>query len=112
MWQLHQIAKTYSQRPSSILLDPDDARERPWLAYQIDSAVWMFGTWIDGKLAERTEPVKTGKNKGQTKPKYTLAELLADPVERSRVRRPYRSAGALAQIAATARTAREAGEGE
>lgn len=94
------MAKAYSQRPSTFLgLDPG---ENEWLCYQVDSAAWIFGTWVDGKLAERTEPVKSGKNKGQTKPKHKLDDLLADPATRqqqiqqqAQQRRAHRSARAL-----------------
>ncbi len=78
------MAKAYSQRPSIMLgLDPS---ENEWLCYQVDSAAWIFGTWVDGKLAERTEPVKSGKKKGQTQPKYKLDDLLADPATRQATR--------------------------
>ncbi len=91
------MAKEYSQRPSSYArIDPD---AEPWLAFAFDQSVWMFGTWVDGKLAERTEPVKTGKKKGETKPKFTLEQLLAEPPEPGRIapppRKNYRSARAL-----------------
>lgn len=90
------MAKAYSQRPSALLgLDPS---ENEWLCFQVDAAAWIFGTWVDGKLAERTEPVKSGKNKGQTKPKYKLDDLLADPATRqqqAQQQRQHRSVRAL-----------------
>lgn len=99
LWLVHQIAKEYGQRPSRLLgVRADD---EPWLAFSLDSACWMFGTWVDGKLAERTEPKKTGKDKGKTDPKYTLEQLLADPnAPKPEVRRQYAS---LRRFAARAR---------
>lgn len=95
LWLVHQVAKEYGQRPCTLLgVDPAD---EPWLAFNLDAGCWMFGTWIDGKLAERTEPKKTGKDKGKTEPKYTLAQLLADPdaPRTPQTRRPFRSVRAL-----------------
>lgn len=40
-----------------------------WTAYQFDSAVLWFGSWVEGKLQETTD-------KG--KPKYTIRELVYD----------------------------------
>lgn len=78
------MAKDYGQRPSTLL--HIDATEYEWLAHSVDSATWLWGTYIDGKLHERDE-VKTGKNKGKSKPRYTLTELLAEPEQRAAIRR-------------------------
>lgn len=59
------VAKTYSTRPSVIV-----GIENDWQAYQFDSAVLLFGVFIENKLEERN---KSGK------PKYKLADLLKEP---------------------------------
>lgn len=98
LWQLHQMGKTYGKLPSEVLRLGSD---NDWLSYQIDAACWLFGTWVDGKLAERTEPVKSGKKKGQTQPRYKLDDLLADPAtqheraQQQRQQRQHRSVRAL-----------------
>ena len=72
LYLLHQLAKTYGQRPSVLLgIDPD---EQPLLADNLDRAAWLWGTFVENKLQETTT-TGTGKHE-RTKPKYTLAQLL------------------------------------
>lgn len=53
--------------------------EDTWTGYQFDSAVVMYGSWIEGKLSERDD---------QGTLKWTLAELLdAKPEHIKRARK-------------------------
>jgi hypothetical protein len=67
------VARTFRQRPSSLLLDPrPDAATR----FEIDYLVASHWTWLEGKLHE-TKQVGSGKN-AKTVPKYKLHDLLKD----------------------------------
>lgn len=71
MWTLYQKAKTYSRLPSTLLKLNDE-----WVAYQLDSAVTLFGTVIENALQERQN---VGNDKSPAwEQKYTLLQLLAD----------------------------------
>lgn len=50
-------------------------RSNPWLAYQFDNAVLLFGNWVEGKLKETDY-------KG--KPKHKIESLLADPAKKKK----------------------------
>lgn len=71
MWDLYQLAKATSSRPSDIACIEDR-----WAAYQFDSAVTFVGVVIENALHE-TREVGVGQHKRQ-EPKYTIAQLL-DP---------------------------------
>lgn len=45
MWQLWQMSKAYSSRPSELL-----GIEDPFDAYKLDRAVWHFGTELSAEL--------------------------------------------------------------
>lgn len=65
LWRLHNLARTYSTRPSAIL-EVDDA----YLAYQIDLACATWGIHVENRLHERDS---------RGRPRYTLEALLRDP---------------------------------
>lgn len=64
------MATTYQTRPSEIV-----GLENDWAAYCFDSAIALFGNWVEGKLMERD---KAGK------PKYTLEGLLSGDLTKGR----------------------------
>ena len=71
MFRLHVTAKTYGQRPSS-LVDIEDS----WLALQFDQAVALVGITIENAAQEQTN---TGTDKQpKYENKYSMAQLL-DP---------------------------------
>ena len=45
------MSQVYSQRPSRIF----GIRNNPWLAYQFDEAVLLFGQTVDSLMNERTQ---------------------------------------------------------
>jgi hypothetical protein len=47
MWLLHQVAQTYSTRPSKVVGIRDD-----WLAYQFDVAVLLVGQRVERMTAD------------------------------------------------------------
>lgn len=64
-------AKTTTSRPSRML-----GIENEWIAYQLDSAISLFGNVIEAASQEREEVGPKGNKSFM--PKYTLAQLL-DP---------------------------------
>jgi len=64
------VATSFSQRPSDLVGIEDE-----WAAYCFDSAIALFGNWVEGKLMERD---KAGK------PKYTLEGLLSGDLTKGR----------------------------
>lgn len=54
---LYERCKTFGDRPANVM----GIHDNPWLAYQLDSAVFAFGRWMESKLNER-DP-KTGKHR-------------------------------------------------
>jgi hypothetical protein len=56
-----------------------DTRADPWLAYQVRSAVYAFGTWFEARCKEtREEPMPETKRKPtRTVPKYSETQLRA-----------------------------------
>ncbi len=58
------LSANFHQRPSQIVGVSDE-----WAAYQFDLCVVHFGSWVEGKLAERDS---------SGRPKHTLAGLLDD----------------------------------
>lgn len=53
----------------------------PFLAWQFDRAVWLYGDRVDGLLQE-TKKVKKGKGH-EFKPKYTLKQALRKAARRA-----------------------------
>jgi hypothetical protein len=49
-WNLHQLSKTYGQRPSSLLSIDDD-----WIAFQFDTAILSFGLEVEARYEERNK---------------------------------------------------------
>lgn len=49
-----------------------------WAAYQFDSAVTFFGSWVESRLAEM-EKIEEGGGRVHYEPRYRLADLLTDP---------------------------------
>ena len=85
MFLLDQKAKRYGQRPATLLLIDPEAD--PLFANSIDNAAYLWGAWIEGKLAETDD-------KGNQK--FTLDQLLDT---RQRAARPgYRSIGKLRDL--------------
>lgn len=48
-----------------------------WTAYQFDSAVTLFGSWVESRLAEM-EKIEEGGGRVRYEPRYRLADLLTD----------------------------------
>ena len=48
VYHLHGLAKAYGQRPSDLLFGD-------WFTYQLDSAVYTYGTYVNNRLEERDE---------------------------------------------------------
>ncbi len=61
LWNLHNLAATYGQRPSDYLEVDDN-----WLAYQIDLACLTVGREIEGRI-RRKLPVNWGDKKPAAK---------------------------------------------
>jgi|GEM_PF-3077976 len=59
---LYSRAKTFHKTPSELLYIRNQ-----WLAYQFDECVNYYGSWVDGKLAQRD---KKGK------PRHTIESIL------------------------------------
>jgi hypothetical protein len=51
VYQLYQVAKAFGQRPSAILGITDNE----WLAWAVDRATWLWGHFVEGKMAETTK---------------------------------------------------------
>ena len=68
VWNLYVQCQQYSGSPSVRF----GLRGNPWLAYQFDNAVMLFGRWVESKLAERTE---------DNKPKHRPETLLGLPIK-------------------------------
>lgn len=84
MWQLHQTAKSYGQRPSDLVEISDR-----WAALQFDNAVALVGVVVENASQEQHN---TGTDKApKWELKYTMTELL-DP--EFRLPRPARKAKA------------------
>lgn len=47
LWLLHQVARTYSSRPSALLGIAND-----WLAYQVDVAAMSLGNQVESMTAD------------------------------------------------------------
>lgn len=70
IWNLYRQSKTFGRSPSSIFGIHDNA----WLSYQFDSAVLLFGTWVQNRLGARDE---------QGKPKFrNFLKALGEPPKR------------------------------
>jgi hypothetical protein len=67
LWELHNLAAAYGQRPSAIL-----EIENSWAAYELDLACLTFGRWVENRLAERDR---------RGRPVHRLEALLADERE-------------------------------
>jgi hypothetical protein len=58
------MCQKFGARPSEILA----LRANPWLAWQFDQAVSLFGAWVEAKLSERER--RSGK------PRHRIEDLL------------------------------------
>jgi hypothetical protein len=87
------MAATYGSRPSEIL-----GVEDPYAAFQVDTAVLGFGSWVEARLEERDK-------KGR--PTWTLAALL-EPAKREGedAKAPRPRAGGFRSLAGKARKAK------
>lgn len=56
------MAKTFSQRPSNFL-----EIEGNWVAYDFDSAVWAFGSYVEGQLDKVEQDAMASKSRPSTK---------------------------------------------
>lgn len=70
---LHRKAKAYGQRPAELL----GLADVPVLAWGLDNACLLWGEAVEAMLQE-TEKIRGGK-KGETRPKYTIEQLLDLP---------------------------------
>lgn len=83
---MHRNAKTYSQRPSSLL-----AIGEPYLAWCLDQAVAWYGHWVEGMLEQKKPVRERGKITGY-RPKYTLGRLLGTETPRMPTAQELRAA--------------------
>lgn len=74
MWAVWTKANKFHKSPSEVI-DPS-YRLDDLTRYQVDNAVTHFGLTLENALNERVE-VKVGK-RTESRPKYTLPELLDD----------------------------------
>lgn len=79
VFTLYQMATTYQNRPSE-LIGVDD----PWLAFQFDRAIFLFGRAVENRLQERKN-IGTSK-KPRYVPKYTLQEAINEVLRKSQKR--------------------------
>ena len=85
VWKLWVVATGFNTRPSAVVGIEDD-----WAAYCFDSAVRMFGVWVENKLSERS-------NLGV--PKHDLGNLLQGKLGRSKAPGQFASVGSLITLA-------------
>jgi len=51
-------------------------RHNPWLAWQFDNAIALFGHWVEARLSERDE---------KNRPKHRLEKLLKLPGRKANI---------------------------
>lgn len=74
MWNLYTLARVYGRRPSEIV-----GLSNSWTAYQFDSAVARWGTWVEDKLRECDK---------EGRPRHSLESLLRGEPEKKAYRDP------------------------
>ena len=78
VWNLFRQSQAFGKNPSEVF----GIRGNPWLAWQFDNAVALFGRWVENRIAAHDE---------QGKPLFkTLAAALGDPAKRVTV---FKTAG-------------------
>ncbi len=82
MWGIYQLSQSLGTRPSELL-----AIEDAYVAYCLDEAVMVFGTFVTNKL----EAVEGKPKEQEKKRKALLGELLKLPDEQRF--RPFRRPG-------------------
>jgi len=81
VWKLWVVATSFDVRPSAVV-----GIENTWTAYCFDSAVRMFGVWVENKLSERTN---------LRLPKHDLENLLQGKLGRSKAPSQFANVASL-----------------
>ena len=71
---MYGVARAFGQRPSELL----GIRGDDWKQWAVDRATWLWGQWVDGKLAERREE--------DNQPTWTVTDLLGEWGQAERLR--------------------------
>jgi hypothetical protein len=88
MWELYQMAREMSQRPSELV----GMSSNPWMAFDFDNAIFLFGRQVENEVAKAGEGKVDDKTKARRrKAQQKLKSILYPPTPQGRER-----AGAMA----------------